>query len=123
MKRLFGNTQKEDIKEILQEHIERVGVVQIKLNDLENLFTNLQKSSLKHVQKLGIIRFNPFDDTGSNQSFALAILDAENNGFVISALHGREKTRMYAKPVKNGKPDAYPFSKEEEDAIKQALQI
>ncbi|MBU1110013.1 DUF4446 family protein [Patescibacteria group bacterium] len=120
MKRLFGNSSKENLKDILQEHLERVGVVQIKLNDVENMLRDVQKASLTHVQKVGVVRFNPFDDTGSDQSFAIAILDAEDNGLVISALHSRERTRLYAKPIIRGQPGKYPFSGEEKKAISEA---
>lgn len=119
-KRLFGNTKKDELKTILQEHIERVGVVQIKLNDLEKMLSHMQQEGLRHIQKTGIVRFNPFQDTGGDQSFVLALLDAENNGLVISSLHSRERTRIYAKPVRDGQAGEYPFSDEEKEAIRRA---
>jgi len=120
IRRVFGSTTGDDLKDILQEHISRVGVVQIKLNDLESAVKKMQKDSLKHVQKIGVVRFNPFQDTGGDQSFVIALLDAENNGVVISSLHGRERTRIYTKVVAGGKPSGYEFSQEEKEAIDKA---
>lgn len=119
-KKLFGDTQQEELKAILMEHINRVGSVQLKLNDLEKALHQIRQQDLKHLQKVGVVRFNPFDDTGSDQSFALAILDENDNGLVISSLHGRERTRTYAKGVKRAQPENYPFSDEEIKAIDKA---
>ncbi len=117
---LFGDTKKEDLKDILQEHIGRVGVVQARLNDLEKTLTRFDQKSLRFISKVGIVRFNPFDDTGGDQSFALALLDENDDGVVISSLHGRHRTRMYAKPVRAGGSTDYEFSNEEKEAIRRA---
>ena len=73
----------------------------------------------KAVQRVGLVRFNPFEDTGSNQSFALALLDGEEDGVVISSLHSRVSTRIYAKPINQGRSDAA-LSAEESAALDQA---
>lgn len=72
------------------------------------------------IKKVGIVRFNPFNNTGGDQSFAIALLDSNNSGIVLSSLYLREGTRIYAKPVGNLK-STYPLSKEEEEAIKKAV--
>lgn len=71
------------------------------------------------VQRVGVVRYNPFEDTGSNQSFVLAMLDARGDGFVLSSLHSRQSTRMFLKPVTGGKADGA-ISAEEGEAIKLA---
>ncbi|MDA8217415.1 MAG: DUF4446 family protein [Dehalococcoidales bacterium] len=71
------------------------------------------------LRRVGMIRFNPFSDTGGDQSFALAVLDDRGDGFVISSIFGRAESRLYAKPVKDGR-SKYPLSAEEEQAICQA---
>jgi Protein of unknown function (DUF4446) len=73
----------------------------------------------KAVQRVGLVRFNPFEDTGSNQSFALALLDGEEDGVVISSLHSRVSTRIYAKPITQGRSEAA-LSAEESEALRQA---
>jgi len=72
------------------------------------------------VQRVGVVRFNPFPDAGGDQSFAVALLDAEGNGLVISSLHGRTETRVFAKGVANGR-SRHALSAEEQDAIDRAL--
>ncbi len=71
-------------------------------------------------QRVGLVRFNPFEETGGNQSFALALLDAAGNGWILSSLHARSGTRVYAKVVSGGKADSA-VSDEELAAIRQAM--
>lgn len=71
------------------------------------------------IQRVGVVRYNPFEDTGSNQSFVLAMLDARGDGFVLSSLHSRQATRMFLKQVTRGKADSA-VSDEESEAIKLA---
>ena len=71
------------------------------------------------VQRVGIVRYNPFEDTGSNQSFALAMLDARGDGFVMTSLHSRQSTRLFLKQVSAGKADSA-ISDEETEAIRLA---
>jgi len=65
--------------------------------------------------------YNPFGDTGGNQSFVISLLDARGDGFVITSLHSREHTRIYAKEVHKGAYQDRTYSKEEQEAIAQAL--
>lgn len=73
------------------------------------------------VQHIGLVRFNPFQETGGDQSFALALLDGRGDGVVISSLHSRAMTRFYAKPVKAG-ASTVSLSDEEAQAVQQALE-
>jgi hypothetical protein len=68
-----------------------------------------------------MVRFNPFEDTGSDQSFAIALLDDRRDGVVISSLHGRSNTRLFAKPVADG-TSAHNLSEEEAQAIRIAVE-
>jgi len=77
-------------------------------------------AALAHaVQGVGLVRFRAFQDTGGDQSFALALADGEGNGVVISALYGRGKTRIYAKPVQ-GWLSPKSLGEEEEQALAEA---
>ncbi|MGH2513376.1 MAG: DUF4446 family protein, partial [Candidatus Limnocylindrales bacterium] len=76
----------------------------------------LEETGRRAFQRIGLVRFNPFEDTGGNQSFALALLDAEEDGIVISSLHSRGTTRIYAKAVAAGRPEAT-LSNEESEAL------
>ncbi len=79
----------------------------------------LNSESLKHIQRFGMIRFNAFDNTGSDLSFALAMTNASRNGFVLSGIYGRDESRVYAKPIVNGE-STYALTKEEKKAIEEA---
>jgi hypothetical protein len=68
---------------------------------------------------IGLVRFDAFDDAGGGQSFALALIDDEGDGVVLSSLHSRQASRLYVKDIRGGVADA-PLSSEEERALKQA---
>jgi hypothetical protein len=79
------------------------------------------ETDLRHaLQRVGMVRFNPFEETGGNQSFALALLDAQGNGFVISSLHARSGTRIYGKTLAAGRAETA-LSSEETEAVRLAL--
>jgi len=79
----------------------------------------LKKKSKFSVQKVALIRFNPFREVGGDQSFSVALLDGNNSGVVITSLYSREENRVYGKPVKNGESE-YLLSQEEKEAIERA---
>ena len=68
------------------------------------------------VQRVGLVRFNPFSDTGGDQSFSIALLDGEGDGLVISSLFSRNETRVFAKPIQAGQ-SKYNLTEEEQQAI------
>ena len=71
--------------------------------------------------KINILRFNPFEDIGGDQSFILTILNRNNDGVVLTSLHNRDLTRIYAKPIKKGEGDNITLSKEEKLAIVKTI--
>jgi len=93
-------------------------IVYIK-NNSKNKAADLNQ--LDNGLKLGITRFNPFDDVGGDQSFILTILDKNNSGAIITSLHNRDLTRIYAKPIKNGVGENITLSKEEKSAIVKTI--
>jgi len=80
----------------------------------------LKKDNKKNLQKVGMVRFNPFKEGGGDQSFSIALLDASNSGFVITSLYINAANRVYAKPVEKGN-SSYTLSDEEKDAIGKAI--
>ena len=91
--------------------------------DIDNLklyCDKIQRDSLLHIQKIGLVRFNPFKDTGGDQSFILSLVDANDTGVVISGLYARSGTRWYAKRVVKGKSVGHELSDEEKMALKEA---
>lgn len=87
---------------------------------LKEQYATIEQQGQFHIQKIGLMRFNPFKDTGGDQSFILAFLDAKETGVVISGLYSRSGTRWYAKKVINGKGVEYELSDEEKKAIREA---
>ena len=81
---------------------------------------DLKKESKFSIQKTGIVRFNPFSEVGGDQSFSVALLDANNDGVVITSLYTREGNRVYGKPIKNSQ-SGYQLSDEEKNAINKAI--
>ena len=81
---------------------------------------NLEDICETTIRKIGVVRFNPFNNMGGNQSFIIAMLDNKNNGFLISSLFVKDGNRVYAKTVKQGKSD-YVLSEEEVEAINRAV--
>jgi uncharacterized protein DUF4446 len=72
------------------------------------------------VRRVGLVRYDAFEDVGGRLSFSCALLDDHGNGVVMTSINGRQDTRVYAKPITNGQ-STYNVSIEEEEAIRQAL--
>jgi hypothetical protein len=104
----------------LGQHFDRVVEVRRALDQLENRTAAVEQDLRSTLGRVGLVRYNPFENTGGNQSFALAILDPGGNGFVISSLHARDGTRIYAKAIEAGRADTA-LSAEEADAVKRAV--
>lgn len=104
----------------LDEIFKRESSNQEEIEKLKVSISKLTKEGDFHLQKLGLFRFNPFKDTGGDQSFILALVDANNTGVIISSLHTRTGTRWYAKKVVKGKGSEYELSDEEEKALKES---
>ena len=82
---------------------------------------NQNTSSSEAIEKVKLIRFNPFDDVGGDQSFILVLLNKDDSGLLLTSLHNRTFSRLYAKPIKNGQGDNITLSKEEKSAILKAI--
>jgi hypothetical protein len=105
---------------VLDAHLDKVFAVASEIDDLSARSALLEASGRRAIQRVGLVRFNPFEDTGGNQSFALALTDANGDGFVISSLHSRTGTRLYAKAIGDGRSDGA-LSDEEREALRRAL--
>lgn len=120
--RLRGLTRGErgdSLEEVLDAHLDKVFAVAREVDDLGARTAALETASRKAFSRVGLVRYNPFEETGGNQSFALALLDAEGDGWVLSSLHARSGTRVYAKAVKGGRAETA-LSEEESAALRQA---
>jgi hypothetical protein len=116
---ITGGVEGGDLEEILSHHLETVHQVARDLDELAARMAIVESAARHHFTKQGLVRFNPFPDTGGNQSFALVLLDESDDGVIVSSLHSRTGTRIYAKAVNAGKADTS-LSTEEQQAIDEA---
>lgn len=92
--------------------------------EIKNIWSEIstiKEASKLNIQRTGLVKFNPFDETGGDHSFSLALLDGNKNGIIITSLHTRERTRLYLKEVLKGKTKI-DLSKEEQKALQLSLQ-
>ena len=116
---LTGGVEGGDFEAVLGEHLETVHQVGRDLDELTARMAVVESAARHFFSREGLVRFNPFPDTGGNQSFALALLDESDDGVIVSSLHSRTGTRIYAKAVIAGKADTS-LSAEEQEAIDEA---
>ncbi|MDQ5954451.1 MAG: hypothetical protein QG583_379 [Patescibacteria group bacterium] len=119
LKRFFLGKKAKDLEDtigILEDNI-------IKLNrakeQTEEEIKVINQKLRKSLRGLETIRFNPFPDQGSNQSFAIGILNEDKDGVILSSLYSRERMSVFAKPIKGGKSE-YELTEEEKSALEKA---
>lgn len=117
---LVGRTQKRSIDEILDTLLANDKKFEIEVNTAKKEIAKMTVESATHLQKIGLIRFNPFKIWGTDQSFVLALLDKDNSGVVINFIYTKEGLRVYTKKVKTGKGREYDLSDEEKKAIEKS---
>lgn len=120
LRSVFDSTGEQGLDEVLDSIVKRLERTGERLDALNTLQQDLEGLIRRGtIRNVGIVRFNPFPDAGGDQSFAIALLDSEGTGIVLSSLHARTDTRVFAKPVEGGR-SRYPLSDEEQDAIRKA---
>jgi len=110
-----------NIEEDLENYMYRVERVERQNAEIISYCKNLDEEVSKCIQKIGIVRYSAFKDTGSDLSFAVAMLDENNDGVVFNGIYSREMSNIYAKPVKGGNSE-YTLSEEEREAIRRAIE-
>lgn len=111
----------DDLEENLKVYINKVEKVEKENKEIEDYCDSLNKEIAKTIKKVGIVRYNAFKDTGSDLSFALALLNENNDGVVLNGIYSREMSNIYAKPIKDGK-SKYTISEQEQEAIDKAIE-
>lgn len=119
-KTLLTGPAQRDLETLLLAQDGRANDLDRRLAEVTARVSALTTNAQLHIQKSATVRFNAFPDTGSDLSFAIALLDANNNGLVLSSLYGRSESRVYAKPIKDG-CSSYALSEEEKSAIARAI--
>ena len=118
-KRLTKGTKEGNLVKVLEGILAEEKGNKDRLEELTKQLRQLEDLSEYHIQRVGMVRFNPFKDLGGDHSFSIALLDAKDTGLVITSLHTRERTRVYVKAVKKGKAE-HEFSEEEKKALNKA---
>lgn len=116
LKGLFEKSDKGTIENLLGKVLSGQEKNSLAISELRKKLLELENEGKLHVQRLGLVRFNPFKELGGQHSFSLAILNSKNTGVIITGLHGRERTRVYVKEIKEGK-SKLELSDEEKKAL------
>ena len=119
IKKFLNGSDSKNIEELMIQYVNDLN--HLKQTDITNINKKIEtiENKLTYcLQKVGIVKYNAFEDMGNNMSFSAALLDEEFNGFILTGIYSRESSYMYSKIIKNGKP-MITLSNEE----KQALQI
>ena len=103
----------------IQDYYETSKRIEEKYSKLLDMVTDMDKTDKTKIQKVGLIRYNPFDEMGGNLCFALALLDGYDNGVVLNGIHSRTGSFTYAKPIEMG-VSTYMLSEEEIKAVEMA---
>ena len=110
----------DNIQETLEKYIDELELVKKENNKIESYYKKLDDKVAKCTQKIGLIRYSAFKDTGSDLSFALALLNEENTGIVLNGIYSMEMSNIFSKPVEKG-ISTYTLSEEEKQAINKAI--
>ena len=119
LKRFFIGKKAKDLEDIIISLENDIAVLKSAKEKTEKEIAEINKKLKKSIRGLETVRFNPFPDQGSNQSFTIGMLNEDGDGVVFSSLYSREQTSMFAKPIKNGKSE-YELTEEEKGALKKA---
>ena len=114
---LISKTRKQKIDEILDELLITDKKTKEELEIVKKELREEIKTSTLHIQKVGLVRFNPFERMGGEKSFVISFLNYENSGIVINFIYTRDGLRVYSKKIKDGKGEEYSLSEEEKKAI------
>lgn len=118
-KNFFAGRKGLDLEDVINAVLSELKDMHEEQVNLERNLLSLQQQLNFAIQKVGLVRFNPFGDSGGNFSFSLALLDAENTGIVITSMHGREQNRIYCKEIIKG-ASKIGLTEEELNALRQA---
>jgi hypothetical protein len=116
LKRFFTGSKAENLEGVMADiskQLSEVKNTQVQIN--KHLLT-VDKRLDKSIRSVETIRFNPFEDAGSNQSFAMSFLNDEGDGVIISSLYARDRMSIFAKPITKGASE-FELSTEEKQVL------
>ena len=119
LKRFFAGKKAKDLEDTIIGLENEISKLKKSKESIEKDITEINAKLRKSIRGLEMVRFNPFPDQGSNQSFAIGMLNGDGDGVVFSSLYSRERMSVFAKPVKDGKSE-YELTVEEKEALAKA---
>lgn len=119
-KKMMTGVDSGNLERMLIGHIDEVQRVVEKSTELEIENQKLEGLLQQALTRVGMVRYRAFEDMGGDLSYAVAMLDAHNNGVVLSSVFGREGSQAYAKPIENG-GSTYKLTEEEQQALREAM--
>ena len=119
LKRFFAGKKAKDLEDTISLLQDDIAKLKIAKDKTETELASVNEKLRKSVRGLETVRFNPFPDQGSNQSFAISMLNEDGDGVVLSSLYSRERMSVFAKPIKDGKSE-YELTAEEKESLKRA---
>lgn len=117
--RVFGDERPENIERLIAALHERVDAAVDRFDSFGEHLDALDFKTSQAISRVGLVRFNPFMDTGSDLSFSAALLNDRGDGLILTSLWGRDEVRLYAKPVEE-QESRYVLSQEEKQALDMA---
>jgi hypothetical protein len=117
---IFADASNENTARMLAEYLGMVRSTAGAVARMKEEHDQLAAMMPRVIRHVGLVRFSPFHDTGGDQSFALALLDGRGDGVVVTALHSRTDSRLYAKPIERGS-SSYSLTPEEREAMDRAF--
>jgi len=120
-KKIFTGKNNNSLEKIISDQMTKIAFLEENAEKTRAEIIKIKKNSEKMIQQVNIKRYNPFKDLGSDQSFTISLLDANNNGLLITGLHFREGVRVYAKPIEKGN-SKYKLSSEEQEILNKKRQ-
>jgi hypothetical protein len=117
---LFREASGENVARLLAEYLGTVRTTAAAVSRIKTEHDEIAAIMPSVIRHVGLVRFSPFHDTGGDQSFTLALLDSQGDGVVVTALHSRTDSRLYAKPVERGN-SSYALTPEEREAMQRAF--
>ncbi len=120
LKRIFAGTKAKNLEEMIVLIGKKINKIEEFQSNIDSHLSTIDIRLNKSVRNIETLRFNPFIDAGGNQSFAIALVNDEGNGVIISSLYARDRMSIFAKPITKGKSE-FELSNEEKDVLYKAL--
>ncbi|MBR1396244.1 MAG: DUF4446 family protein [Selenomonadaceae bacterium] len=119
-RKMMAGVEGGNLERLINGQVDDINMVISKQKEIQEDMEHLDSLLKKAITRISVVRFDAFEDVGSDLSYCVAMLDSNNNGIVISGIFGREDSRTYVKPIVDGE-SSYKLTQEEERALKDAM--